>query len=181
MHGKRTVKACERRAVKTLRFMGETKQLVSSSSSFTLDEVPLTGYEVWRMQDVCKFSLLLYSWIKILWKSIDSLVITTAREIIRISLECTVGVESLFSTVLHSCMWVYTNYLQNFMKRDAGYTHLTILLFFIRTIYKQCCCSNHITLQHVKIIWSNSNFSSVLYNFVDCHRNLVNIVFHISP
>jgi hypothetical protein len=45
LHGKRTMKTCERRGVKYLCFMGETMQSVSRSNSFTLGEVPLTGYE----------------------------------------------------------------------------------------------------------------------------------------
>jgi len=39
------MKACERRGVKNLCFMGETKQSVSRYNSFTLDEVPLNEYE----------------------------------------------------------------------------------------------------------------------------------------
>jgi len=40
------MKACERGGVKNLCFMGENKQLVSLSISFTLDEITLTGYVV---------------------------------------------------------------------------------------------------------------------------------------
>jgi len=174
------MKTCERRGVKNLCFMGDTKQSVSRSNSFTFGEVPLTGYEVWSIQGVCKLCIVIYSWINILWKIIDSLVITTARETLRISLECTVWVEPLFSAVLHPSLGVCINYLQNVMKRDIFLTHLTILIFFVRKIYKRCSCSIQITLQHVKIIWNNSRFISALYTFFDCHRNLVNIVFHIS-
>lgn len=51
LHGKRTMKARERRGVKNLCFMCETKQSVSRSTSFTLDEVPLTGmrFEEYRV------------------------------------------------------------------------------------------------------------------------------------
>jgi len=40
------MKTCKRLGVKNLCFMGETKQSVSRSNSFTLDELPLNGYEV---------------------------------------------------------------------------------------------------------------------------------------
>jgi hypothetical protein len=65
--------------------MGETMQSVSRSNSFTLGEVPLTGYEAWRIQNLFKLSILIHSWINILWESLDSLVISTARETLRIS------------------------------------------------------------------------------------------------